>query len=81
MQEGINLFLGAGFSLGANDSSGKPFPLGDELAVELKKEFNTDIELPLAKLCTILKARYSKKLNDYLTTRFKVSTRKELESS
>ena len=72
LQEGINLFLGAGFSLGANDSLKKPFPLGAELAVELNKEFNTSIELPLAKLCTILKAKSSKKLNDYLTSRFKV---------
>lgn len=74
LQEGINLFLGAGFSLGANDNSGMPFPLGVDLAAELNKEFNTNIKLSLAKLCTILKARDSKKLNNYLTSRFKVSS-------
>lgn len=72
LQEGINLFLGAGFSLGANDSSENPLPLGEELAVELNKEFNTSIDLPLARLCTILKTKSSKKLNDYLTSRLKV---------
>lgn len=74
LQEGINLFLGAGFSLGAIDSSGKPFPLGADLVGELNKEFNTDIKLPLANLCTILKAKDSRKLNEYLTSRFKVSS-------
>lgn len=30
-----SLFMGAGFSSGANDANGKPIPLGDELASEL----------------------------------------------
>lgn len=52
--KGINLFLGAGFSVNAKASMGKPLPVGNSLVDELKVTFNLHLDLPLPQFSTIL---------------------------
>lgn len=74
LEEGINLFLGAGFSIGAQDYSNEDLPLGPKLAQELNGVFKTNFNLPLSNLCTVLKGKDSEKLDGYLSSRFKVKS-------
>src|SRR5215471_12696140 len=74
LNTGINLFLGAGFSVYARDKKNHNLPIGPELLTELVDHFgcaelNT---LPLDRLCEVLKARDVEKFNQYLTRRFSV---------
>jgi hypothetical protein len=72
-KEGINLFLGAGFSIFAKDINGKNLPLGQELCKELVSEFSCPDLNDLSKVCTIIDSYASEKLRDYLISRFTVS--------
>ncbi len=70
--EGINLFLGSGFSIDCLDSQGIKFPTGAELAQELINKFKTP-HLDLAKVCTIIMSTNKEELFDYFQQRFNVS--------
>lgn len=76
LSEGINLFLGAGFSLLAKDAKNRTLPLGDKLKDELVKEFNLDTEkaLELPQLCTVLEASMKQDFYNFLQTRFYVES-------
>jgi hypothetical protein len=74
LAEGINLFLGAGFSLFAMDKKNRPMPLGSQLAQELIGEFNlaelTGLSLP--QITTILESEKKDDFYKYLRGRFSV---------
>lgn len=69
---GVNLFLGAGFSVLAKDKLGRPLPVGQMLGDELSKRFNKSSIYSLPQLCTILESTAKKEYNDYLVSRFSV---------
>ncbi|MCI0659886.1 MAG: hypothetical protein L0220_02315 [Acidobacteria bacterium] len=73
---GINLFLGAGFSLLAKDSNGEALPLGSQLATELVREFGlTDADtLSLPQICTIIEHSKKDRLRSYLKSRLTVGS-------
>lgn len=71
-RQGINLFVGAGFSLLAKDKAGKKLPTGTDLAKELATTFGKSTAFSLPQLCTILNKTNEEQLNDYLTQRFTV---------
>ncbi len=74
--EGMNLFLGAGFSVLAKDSMRRLMPVGKDLAGELRSQF--DLEgldaLSLPQICTILEAQNKRDFHEYLRSRFSVHT-------
>ncbi len=74
-RNGINLFLGSGFSVLAKDAVDHPLPIGTKLAEELITTFNLDTfkALNLSQLCTVIKSSNEQKLNDYLQRRFTVN--------
>lgn len=74
VRTGINLFAGAGWSHLANSELGS-LPVGDQLAVELRSKFSVDpnASLDLAQLSTVIAARDSQALQEYLRGRFTVS--------
>jgi len=76
MRTGLNLFVGAGFSVHARDRSGVSLPTGNVLAAELRARFNVDPAeaLDLAKLATIISATRRDELRQYLTDRFSVGS-------
>lgn len=73
VNKGINLFLGAGFSIHSKNSEGENLPLGSELCKELIREFKCPPLNDLAKICTIIDSTESTKLHDYLARRFTVA--------
>lgn len=70
--QGVNLFVGAGFSILAKDKSGTKLPLGRELAKELADHFGKPQYYPLPQLCSILTSTVEGPFYDYLTDRFTV---------
>lgn len=72
LQSGINLFVGAGFSLLAKDKDNKNLPLGADLAKELSQEFQKPSSFTLPQLSTILESTRSKDFHKYLERRFDV---------
>ncbi len=70
---GVNLFVGAGFSVLAEDKLGRPLPLANRLLVELKEKFNKKNNLNLPQLSTLLEASAKKDFYAYLIERFTVS--------
>lgn len=73
-REGVNLFLGAGFSIYSKDKNGKNLPLGFELCDELIEEFKCPKISDLSKVCTIIDSRESEKLKEFMISRFTVDT-------
>lgn len=75
MAEGVNLFLGSGFSVLAKDGNGHPLPTGSQLLIELKERFPGKYadKLNLAQLCTIIESNVGQKFYDYLSYHFKVA--------
>src|SRR5271165_4862912 len=73
--EGINLFAGAGFSLLAQDSKGRPLPTGAVLFGELVELFGLGPAdgLTLPQLCTIIESERKEELYAYLRSRFLVA--------
>lgn len=74
--EGINLFLGSGFSVLAKDSSGATLPLGKSLREELASNFALDnVEgLSLSQVCMILESDRRDQLYEFLKCRFSVAS-------
>lgn len=79
LQQGINLFLGAGFSVAADsilpDGTEKSLPIGDALKDELLLHFKrpTPSKLNLAQLCQILSSTHKPELAKYFEARFNIS--------
>lgn len=71
---GVNLFLGAGFSVLAKDSDGRTLPVGPQLTTELGLHFNIKgaEHLSLAQLCTIIQSERRQELDAYLRKRYQV---------
>lgn len=76
LRGGINLFLGAGFSLEAANVDGKKLPLGSQLSKELIEHFSLQgfESLSLPQLCTYLNSIRRDELLSYLVNRFTVKT-------
>ena len=73
LKDGINLFLGAGFSLYAKNHDGLNLPLSSELTKELIEKFNCPSLHDLSRVCTIIDSTDSEALKEYLVKRFKVN--------
>src|SRR5687768_10109805 len=73
LAEGINLFLGAGFSVAAS-SKGKLLPVGDGLKNELIDRFNRPkpSTLSLPQLCQTIASTQRDALIDFFKSRFHV---------
>ncbi|EMX9293436.1 SIR2 family protein [Escherichia coli] len=82
LKSGINLFLGAGFSVEASSKSGK-LPVGDNLKDELLDHFKRKkpSSLDLPQLCQILSSSSKKELKDFFINRFTVTEFDELYKS
>ena len=73
MKTGINLFVGAGFSLYAKDASGKSLPSGSQLLSELHDSVGPG-QQDLARYCSVMERKNRGALYDYLTRRFHVTS-------
>jgi hypothetical protein len=73
LADGINFFLGAGFSVSA-ESLGKTLPVGDGLRTELLDHFQRPkpSALTLPQLCQIISSTKRSALNEFFKTRFTV---------
>lgn len=73
---GINLFLGAGFSVLAADRDGASLPVGNQLSAELGSRFGVDgaDSLTLAQLYTVIARSKRDQLEAYVRRRFTVGT-------
>lgn len=71
---GVNLFIGAGFSILAHDENYNSLPLGSELTVELSKRFlnKESTKLNLSQISTKIKSEHRDDFYDYLKCRFTV---------
>lgn len=74
LTEGVNLFLGSGFPVLAEDEDGNALPTGGELGAELADEFSLGdaSALDLSQMCTIIQHTDPRGLRAYLTKRFSV---------
>ncbi len=74
LKRGLNLFCGAGFSVLAKDSLGKPLPVGDSLKKELIMHFKCENleSLDLPKLWVILEQKFRDELRNYIESRYRV---------
>ena len=70
LNNGVNLFLGAGFSILATNADEKPFPLAQQLTKDLSVHFNVEGDLPLPQLATIIQSSHRDELRDYLVRVF-----------
>lgn len=82
LQNGINLFLGAGFSVeakGTFNDKPKPMPVGDDLRKEILKAFGRDenSQMSLPQLCQVISKTQREALNNFLRRRFTVTTYSE----
>ena len=73
MKSGINLFVGAGFSLYAKDSLGRPLPTGGQLLQELHNTIGKG-QNDLARYCSVMERKNRSELYEYLTNRFQVKS-------
>jgi tetratricopeptide (TPR) repeat protein len=76
MKSGLNLFVGAGFSLYAKDAEGNNLPKGSDLVEELHKSVGPGLN-DLAKYCTVMERKNRAALYSFLTHRFTVSSYEE----
>lgn len=72
LRNGINLFLGAGFSVLAKNEKGERLLIGNELAEDLKKNFNITGEFSLSQIATILESSKRQEFYQYLTEKFMI---------
>ncbi len=75
MKTGINVFVGAGFSLYAYDKKKQNLPSGNGLADELKSMFNVKAS-SLSMISTILQRKAKTEFKAFLTERFSVDSYK-----
>lgn len=76
LAKGINLFVGSGFSVLAQDSRKINLPVSESLKTELLKEFSCPnlSSLSLDKVATVLKAKHLDGFNAYVKSRFTVES-------
>jgi hypothetical protein len=74
LEQGVNLFLGAGFSVLADDRKGRPMPTGSDLKAELVAEFALrDVDgLDLSQIATILQSDQRAEFDQFVRRRFRV---------
>jgi len=74
INRGINLFVGAGFSVLARDKQGDCLPIGTKFLIELKKHFNLSpsLNLDLPQICTLIERTHRVELRQFLVERFSV---------
>jgi hypothetical protein len=70
---GMNLFLGAGFSIYAKNAEKELLPVGSVLCSELVKHFGCPDIADLSKVCTIIDSYNSDGLRQFLINRFQVA--------
>lgn len=73
MKTGINLFVGAGFSIYAKDSKGEPLPVGSSLIKELHQNVGPGLK-DLSRYCSVMERKDRTALYSYLTERFHVAS-------
>ena len=73
INNGINLFVGSGFSVLATDSQGKQLPTSPQLRDELIARFNMPSSLELPQVATILNSNHRDEFQSYLKARFTVA--------
>lgn len=71
LQGGINLFVGAGFSLECKNLDGAKLPIGNELANELADRFQTP-KLELSRVTAIIENKNRDELHDFLRRKYSV---------
>lgn len=69
---GVNVFVGAGFSILAKDKYNQNLPLASNLLIELQRKFNKPLKLSLPQLSTILESTQKTEFYQYLVDRFTV---------
>ncbi|MGE4194889.1 MAG: SIR2 family protein [Pseudodesulfovibrio sp.] len=74
LKEGVNLFLGSGFSTLAKDSNGASLPTSKQLCQELLTHFNQPKlgGMDLSRVCKILESSNKAELRKFLKQRFSV---------
>lgn len=72
LSTGINLFVGAGFSILAHDTCGRKIPLGNALRDELSEKFGKSRAFSLAQISTIMEVSDKDNFQKYLTERFTI---------
>jgi len=74
VRTGVNLFLGAGFSIAARNHAGALLPVGGQLVSELRDTFGVDggKVLPLAALYQLLASTDQERVDAFLRERFTV---------
>ena len=70
LKSGINLFLGAGFSVLAKNKEDQNMPVGNQLAKELKQQFGLSGEFTLPQISTILENTKRDDFYNYIRKRF-----------
>lgn len=73
LHNGINLFVGAGFSIHAKDILGNKLPTGKQLLSELHEHVGGGLN-NLPKYCSVMEKKNKETFINYLTERFKVSS-------
>lgn len=73
MKNGLNLFVGAGFSIYAKDINGNNLPSGFALVKELHEHVGPGIN-DLPKYCSVMERKNKEGLYSYLTNRFHVGS-------
>lgn len=73
MKKGLNLFVGAGFSVYAKDADGVNLPLGNKLVEELHKHVGPGLN-DLPRYCSVMERKNRTALYSYLTRRFHVDS-------
>lgn len=71
LKSGINLFVGAAFSIKAKDANGMYLPTGRDLLSELQEHVGKGPE-DLPRYCTVISRTHRQELYSYLTSRFRV---------
>lgn len=72
LANGLNLFLGAGFSVLAENKKGEGFLVGNALAEELMKKFSITGNFNLVQVATILESTKRQEFYEYLKEKFSV---------
>jgi len=72
LHDGVNLFVGSGFSTESWDANNNNLPVGNNLAKELADKFNKNNNYTLAQLSSILTATAKRDFYQFLIDRFSV---------
>ena len=72
-RSGVNLFVGAGFSIDAKNKKGDKLPLGKNLALELCEKFGKKASDNLPKISTLLEKTNRANFYKFLVEKFTVA--------